>query len=81
MQNAGDGNSRLTHPVHDHVRTDGVDPVRGRQVIVPMAGFGIQTDRFERLVEEVAVDQQLRVPPGFPGVPEYSNEIVSSPPG
>jgi hypothetical protein len=81
MQNARDGNRRFSHPVHDHVRTDRINSVGGGQLVVLMACFGIQTDRFECLIKKVAVDQQLGVPPGLPGITQYSNEIASSPSG
>ena len=79
VQNAGDADHIAHHAVDDHMRTNPLDAVRLRQIGVTVADIRIQADGTERGVNQVAIHEDLALPPRSARVAKNVREVSASP--
>jgi hypothetical protein len=62
---------------HDHTRTDQISQVRRWQIVAVVPELRASADRLQRLINLVAIVQQLGLTPGLAGVAKNVDEILS----
>lgn len=67
VQNTHDIEAVFARPVNNEVRSDRVDPMRRRQVVSTMTDLRVEPECHERVVDFIAVDDELIAAPGFAG--------------
>ena len=77
VQDAHDADAVSADAVDVDVRTDQVGQVSRGQIAPPVAELRVLADRLERVVDLVAVGQQLRLTLGFAGLAQDVDEILS----
>ncbi len=77
MQDADNADAVSVGTVDDDVRTDQESQMRGRQVVATMAKLRVVADRLERIVDFVAVGQELVLAPGISGVTQDVDEVLA----
>ncbi len=75
VQNAHDAKAVFARPVNNYMGADRVDQMRRGQVVSTMAQLRVVTERHERVVDLITVDDELSVAPSFSGKAQYVNEI------
>ena len=81
VQDAHDRDTALALTEYDHVRTDQIGQVRRRQIIAVMAELRVVAESLQRVIDLVAIGQQLGLTPGLAGVAEDVDEILPRPRG
>lgn len=74
--NAGDQDCQVRDAVNNAVPPGGEDPVGGRQFRAAVADLRVFRDSRNRLVENGAIGEGLRLTPGFQAVLEDIGKIV-----
>jgi len=77
MQDAHNANAVCVYAVDDDMGANQVRLVRWRQIIAAKTKFRCVADRLQRIVNLVAVNQKLTFPPGFTGVAQDIDKILS----
>ena len=78
MQDTYNANDVRIDAVDDDVGANQVSQVRRWQIIVAMTKLRIMTNRLQRIVDFVAVNQKLVLTPGFSGMAQDVDKILPS---
>lgn len=76
MQDAYNANAAGADSVDDDVGADQISQVCRWQVLAAMAKLWIMADRGQRIINLIAINQQLVCAPSFAGIAKYVDKVL-----